>query len=91
MNVHDDNNDYPLHHACRGANLGVVKYLMETSTSGVSKTNANDKLPFHLLLEYEDEQVHKTLEFTEACFQLLRAHPETVMMMQTASRKRKRG
>jgi len=64
--------------------------MEETSTSGVSKVNANDKLPFHLLLEHEDEQVRTTLEFTEACFQLLRAHPETVMIMQTASRKRKR-
>ena len=87
----DTNQDYPLHHACRTANLDVIKYLMRRSTSGVSEANNDNKLPFHLLLESEDEHVRDSAQFTEACFLLLRAHPETVIMKATStSRKRRR-
>jgi len=88
LDVCDINQDYPLHHACRAANLDVIKFLIGRNTSKVSDTNNNSKLPFHLLIESDNEQVHD-LEFTEACFLLLRAHPETVMMEAT-SRKRRR-
>ena len=84
----DRNKDSVLHYACRGGNLEVIKYLMKNYISLVSDTNADNELPFHLLLECEDEQVRESLAFTEACFQLLRAHPETVMMQ--TSRKRRR-
>jgi len=84
----DMNNDSVLHYACRGGNLDVLRYLVDCHGSLVSNTNTDDKLPFHLLLECEDEQVRESLEFTEACFQLLRAHPETVTMQ--TSRKRRR-
>ena len=89
LNACDSNKDYPLHYACRAANLGVIKYLLKRSTSGVSEANNDDKLPFHLLIESDNEQVSESSEFTEACFLLLRAHPETVMT-QTTSRKRRR-
>ena len=85
----DMNNDSVLHYACRGGNLEVIKYLMGSSTSRVSDTNADNKLPFHLLIESDNEQVRDSLEFTEACFLLLRAHPDTPMI-QTTCRKRRR-
>jgi len=84
----DMNKDSALHYACRGANLDVIKYLVDSHGSLVSDTNTDNKLPFHLLLECEDEQVRESLEFTEVCFLLLRAHPETVTNL--ASRKRRR-
>ena len=90
MHVCDANKDYPLHYACRAANLNVIRYLVGR-TSLVSERNAANKLPFHLLLEFEDDQVNReSPEFTEACWQLLRAYPETVMVQTIISRKRKR-
>ena len=75
----------------QAANLDVIKYLMGRSTLRLSSTNNDNKLPFHLLLEQEDEHVRDSPQFTEACFLLLRAHPETVMMKTTStSRKRRR-
>ena len=68
--------------------MGVIKYLVDSHASLVSDTNADNKLPFHLLLECGDEQVRESLEFTEVCFQMLRAHPETVTNL--TSRKRRR-
>ena len=84
----DTNKDSILHYACRGVNLEVIKYLVDSFASLVSNTNTDNKLPFHLLLECENEQVRESLEFTEVCFQMLRAHPETVTMQ--TSRKRRR-
>jgi len=89
LDISDSNKDYPLHYACRAANFDVIKYLMRRSTSRVSDTNADNKLPFHLLIENDNVQVRDSPEFTEACFLLLRAHPET-LMIQTTSRKRRR-
>jgi len=79
LDVCDTNKDYPIHYACRAANFDVIKYLVERNTP-VSERNADNKLPFHLLLENEDEQVRKSPAFTEACWHLLRAYPETVML-----------
>ena len=79
LDVCDSNKDYPIHYACRAANLDVIKYLVERNTP-VSERNADNKLPFHLLLEYEGEQVRESPAFTEACWHLLRAYPETVMI-----------
>jgi len=89
LDISDTNKDYPLHYACRAANLDVIKYLMGRNTSRVSTANNVNKLPFHLLIESENEQVRDSLEFTEACFLLLRAHPEAIII-QTTSRKRRR-
>ena len=47
----DRNKDSVLHYACRGGNLGVIRYLVDSHASLVSNTNADNKLPFHLLLE----------------------------------------
>jgi len=55
LDVCDINQDYPLHYACRAANLDVIKYLMRRSTSRVSTTNNDNKLPFHLLIESDND------------------------------------
>ena len=90
LDVCDSNKDYPLHYACRAANLDVIKYLVKSNTPAVSETNDDNKLPFHLLIESDVEQLNReSSEYTEACFLLLRAHPETVMTEAT-SRKRRR-
>jgi len=88
LDISDTNKDYPLHYACRAANLDVIKYLMERNTSRVSTANNVNELPFHLLIESENEQVRDSLEFIEACFLLLRAHPEAVMMEATSRKRR---
>jgi len=84
----DRNKDSVLHYACRGGNCEVAKYLMDSHSSLVSDTNADNELPFHLLLECGDEQVRESLEYTEVCFRLLQAYPETVTNL--VSRKRRR-
>jgi len=89
LDVCDTNKDYPLHHACRVANLDVIKYLVKSNTPAVSETNNDNKLPFHLLVESDMEQLNReSSEYTEACFLLLRAHPETVTMKMTRKRRR---
>ena len=89
LDVCDSNKDYPLHHACRAANLDVIKYLVESNTPAVSETNVDNKLPFHLLIESDKEQLNReSSAYTEACFLLLRAHPETVTMKMTRKRRR---
>ena len=74
----DMNNDTPLHYACGGGNLGVVKYLLNRNAPSVSDRNVDNKLPFHLLCECEEVD-KKSTEYTETLFLLLRANPETVM------------
>ena len=85
----DTNKDSVLHYACRGSNFGVIEYLLGNHASLVSDLNADNKLPLHMLLEgCEDKRVKPSREFTEACFLLLRAHPETVMVQTTRKRRR---
>jgi len=89
LDVCDSNKDYPLHHACRAANLDVIKYLVKSNTPAVSETNDDNKLPFQLLIESDKEQLNReSSEYTEACFLLLRAHPETVTLKMTRKRRR---
>ena len=80
----DDNKDSIFHHACRGGNLGVVKYLLEEHAHLVSSATVNDKgeLPIHLLCEsrrgegYDDIE---STEYIETIWLLLLANPEVVM------------
>ena len=50
MELCDANEDSLLHYACRGGNLGVVKYLLERNVPSVSERNNDNMLPLHLLL-----------------------------------------
>jgi len=89
MSYLDMNRDSILHYACRGGNLEVIKHLMTNNASLVSDTNTDNKLPFQLLLDREDEQVRDSLDYTDVCFRLLQAYPETVTMIQTARKRRR--
>jgi len=76
----DSNKNYPLHHACREGNFGVVKYLLESRVPSVSERNGNNKLPIHLLCESGNDKVdHESAEYVETIWRLLVAYPETVL------------
>ena len=71
-----------LHHACRGAKYDTIALLLENyGTVSVSKSNALNKLPIHLLFESgavanrEDD-----IKYMESVFQLLRVNPEAVVV-----------
>ena len=60
------NQNYPFHYICMPScaiNLDAIKYLMGSSAPGLSAANNDNKLPFHLLIEYENEQVRESPEF----------------------------
>jgi len=76
-----------LHLACRAAKHDTIAILLEKYNAvSVSKTNENNKLPIHLLLESynfdkrEDVSREDDIKYTESIFRLLRAYPETAML-----------
>ena len=77
----DVNKDSILHYACRGGNLAVVNYLLESHASLVASTtvNAKGELPIHLLCEAgkEDKVDKESTEYIiETIWQLMLANPE---------------
>jgi ankyrin repeat protein len=67
--------DLPLQFACREGKCGVVNFILEISGSsyGVASRNNYGKLPIELLLGADVNQ--NSLEFVDAMYRLLRAHP----------------
>jgi ankyrin repeat protein len=65
-----------LHYACRGAKHDTIALLVEKTS--VSKRNAHDKLPIHLLWESNNVSDRESLEYTESIFRLIRADPEMI-------------
>jgi hypothetical protein len=61
--------------------------LEEHDAVAVSKRNAHKKLPIHLLFESNAENAgtdrEEDTKYAESIFQLLRAYPETVMILDT--------
>ena len=80
LNNVDAKNNSPLHYACRGGNLCVIKFLLEANVPSVSDRNNNNKLAIHLLLlECGEEMLDRdSLEYVETVSQLLLANPEVV-------------
>ena len=81
--VDDWEGNTALHLACRGAKHGTISLLLEKyGAVSVSTTNGHNKLPIHLLLESgatanrEDDT-----QYMESIFRLLRAYPDTLMMI----------
>lgn len=76
----DVGKNYPLHCACRGGKLDVVKYLLETSAvKTVFERNIDNKLPVQLLCGVGREKVDAdSPEYIETLWLLLKAGPETV-------------
>ena len=56
----------------------MVKYLLGRGAPLVSELNDDGKLPIHLLWE-SDRVDRNSVEYVEAVWRLLLAHPETVM------------
>ena len=70
--------DSTLHYACRGGNLGVIKFLLERGVPSVSEPNSDGKLPVHFL--WDSNRVDRdSVEYVDAVWRLLLSHPETVM------------
>lgn len=83
LHYNDMIKDSPLHYACRGGNLGVVKYLLSEHTySLVSSMEVNEKgeLPIHLLCEAVKDKVDiaDSTEYTEIIWKMLLANPEAI-------------
>ena len=72
----DPNQNSPLHCACHEGRLDVVNHMLRIKTASVSARNSDGKLPFDLLIEADCER--GGLDYTEAIWHLLVAHPETV-------------
>ncbi len=69
-----------LHFACRGAKYDTITLLLEKYGSiSISKRNAHNKLPIHLLLESNEVSDRDDIKYMESIFRLLKAYPETVM------------
>jgi ankyrin repeat protein len=76
MNNVDAKNNSPLHYACQGGSLDVAK---GANVPLVSEGISNNKLLFHLLLEYGENMLDKdSMECVETVRQLLLANPEVV-------------
>jgi len=76
----DANEDSILHYACRGGNLAVVKYLLDSHAPLVASAtvNAKGELPIHLLGQAgkEDKVDRESTEYIETIWLLLLANPE---------------
>ena len=79
LNNVDANKDSPLHYACRGGSLIVLKYLLEANVPSVSERNNDNKLAIHLLFECGENILDReSMEYVEIVWQLLLANPEVV-------------
>jgi ankyrin repeat protein len=81
----DGNGNTALHYACRGAKHEIIALLLEEYDAvAVSKRNALNKLPIHILLESGSvSDGEEDAKYAESIFQLLRAYPETVVISDT--------
>ena len=90
----DANEDSAIHYACRGGNLGVVKYLLESYASlaaSLAKANAKGELPIHLLCGARSvvkdrtygstyhRNVRDNPAYVEAIWLMLLANPEVMV------------
>jgi ankyrin repeat protein len=78
----DEQGNTALHYACRGAKHKMVALLTETY-GAVSKRNARNQLPIHLLLLSNEVSDRECIKYTDSIFRLIRAYPETVMRAQS--------
>jgi ankyrin len=76
--IPDSSGDLPLHIACRYGRFDVIELILDRAAGGgVSVENDNGKLPIEMLL-YEATCDRNSLEYVQAVYALLRAHPESV-------------
>jgi ankyrin repeat protein len=77
----DEEGNTVLHYACRGGNHDIIGLLLDKygGSMSVSKRNALNQLPIHLLLESNDVNGRDDIKYVESVYRLMRAHPETIM------------
>ena len=85
LHYNDMKKDSPLHYACRGGNLGVVKYVLSEHTSSLlssAEVNEKGELPIHMLYEAVKDMVNiaDNTEYTEIIWRMLLASPETIVV-----------
>ena len=78
--MQDNRGELPLHKACRGGHLQLIKELIEVHPPSVSVRNNRNELPIFILCKRsgKDDEVRDSVEYTETIWKLLLAHPETV-------------
>ena len=76
----DEEGNTILHYACRGGNHAAIALLLDKyGPMSVSKRNALNQLPIHLLLESNYVSGRDDIKYVESVYRLMRAHPETIM------------
>ena len=76
-----------LHFACRGAKHDTITLLLEKYGGiTISKRNAHNQLPIHLLLESDEVSDRDDSKYMESIYRLLRAYPETVIGVKEESK-----
>ena len=80
LTVQDNRGELPLHKACRGGHLHLIKEIIDLQPSSVSVRNNMNELPVFILCKRsgKDKEVRDSVEYTETIWKLLLAHPETV-------------
>ena len=82
----DIDNNTALHYACRSAKHDLMALLLEKYDAvSVSTRNVDGKLPIDLLWESKDSD-RESVKYTESVFQLLKAHPEMLVMSNWAEK-----
>ena len=78
--MQDNSGELPLHKACRGGHLHIIKEIIDIHPPSVSVRNNQNELPIFILCKRsgKDKEVRESVEYTETIWKLLLAHPETV-------------
>lgn len=81
LHILDEHQELPIHKACRGGHVSLLRYLLERNMPAASARNASGMLPVFILCQSsgKSREVLETPEYVEAIWQLLLAHPESVM------------
>ena len=80
LSMQDNRGELPLHKACRGGHLHLIKELIEVHPPSVLVRNHRNELPIFILCKRsgKDDEVKESVEYIETIWKLLLAHPETV-------------
>lgn len=80
--ISDKRGELPLHKACRGGHLALVEFLAEENVPSVRQPNREGVLPVLLLCQRSGKQsfLADHLLETGTIWQLLRKHPEAILM-----------
>ena len=76
----DNTSEIPLHKACRGGHLEVIRELLERNVATLQKRNIKGELPVHILAKKagKNGEVLDSVQYTEVIFRLLLSHPEAM-------------